>query len=157
MKPINIKYIVVHCSATSPDKNIGFKEIDQMHVNRGWSGCGYHFVIRRDGSIEPGRPIEYAGAHAYGVNKKSWGICLVGGVDKNNKPENNFNAEQLVTLEKIIRGLRYRAPRSEVLGHRDLSPDLDGDGVIEKHEWVKDCPCFDVKKWWLNSTKVRGI
>ena len=152
MKPSDIEYIVIHCSATPPNRDIGYREIDQMHRDRGWSGCGYHFIIRRDG-----RPIEYAGAHAYGVNKKSYGICLIGGVDSANKAENNFSAEQFQTLEKIVRGLRYRAPQAKILGHRDLSPDLDGDGVIEKHEWIKECPCFDVQTWWTNAVKVRGL
>ena len=34
----------------------------------------------------------------------------------------------------------------DVLGHRDTSPDLDGDGIVEPEEWTKMCPCFDAKE-----------
>jgi N-acetyl-anhydromuramyl-L-alanine amidase AmpD len=149
MKSEDIKYIVVHCSATTPDQDIGFKEIDKMHKAKGWNGCGYHFIIRRNGAIETGRPLQTKGAHVRGHNSHSWGVCLVGGLDYDTTPiEDDFTSAQLTSLNSIISGLLYRAPKAEVLGHRDLSPDLDGDGVVEKHEWLKQCPCMDAKEWF---------
>jgi N-acetyl-anhydromuramyl-L-alanine amidase AmpD len=68
-------------------------------------------------------------------------------VDENGGAKDNFTTEQLKSLTAIVATLERAYPGAEVLGHRDLSPDLNGDGVIEKHEWVKDCPCFDVRKW----------
>lgn len=157
MKPTDIKYIVVHCSATRSNQDIGYKEINQMHVDRGWSGIGYHIVIRRDGTIELGRPLDFAGAHAYGYNRVSYGVCLVGGLDKDgNTQENGFNPEQLQSLERVVRGLKLRAPQAEVLGHRDLSPDVNGDGVIESWEWKKQCPCMDAREWWAKAVQLRG-
>jgi len=138
-------YIVVHCSATGPGSDIGADEIDQWHKARGWSGIGYHAVIRRDGEIEFGRHFDEIGAHVQGQNARSVGICLVGGVDAAGKSENNFTEEQFESLEAMIEMLKHAYPMAEILGHRDLSPDLDGDGIVEKHEWLKDCPCFDVK------------
>ena len=150
---MDIKYIVVHCSATKTNFDIGKHDIDIWHKRRGWSGIGYHYVIRRDGTIEPGRPLDQIGAHAYGYNKVSWGVCLVGGLDKDGKAEDNFTAEQYHALEDILNELYEKAPQAQIVGHRDLSPDIDGDGVIEKWEWKKECPCFDVAEF----IKDRGI
>jgi len=146
----DVNYIVVHCSATKSSLDIGYDEIDQMHKDRGWRKCGYHFIIRLDGTIEIGRNLNEQGAHVGGVghNHDSWGICLIGGLNEDGEPTDTFNTAQRFSLEKIIRGLLYKAPDAEVLGHRDLSPDLDGDGVVEPHEWLKQCPCFDVRGWW---------
>jgi len=148
MRDSDIKYIVVHCSATPPRMNIGVKTINQWHRDRGWSGVGYHIVIRRDGTIEFGRPMDKTGAHAYGYNRVSWGICLIGGVDADGKAEDNFTSAQYLSLGLIVDALKVRVPDAEVLGHRDLSPDIDGDGVIEKWEWTKECPCFDARQWY---------
>jgi N-acetyl-anhydromuramyl-L-alanine amidase AmpD len=140
-------YIVIHCSATPPSSDIGADEIDEWHRGRGWNGIGYHAVIRRDGAIEFGRQFDEVGSHVKGQNYRSVGVCLVGGVDENGGAKDNFTTEQLKSLTAIVATLERAYPGAEVLGHRDLSPDLNGDGVIEKHEWVKDCPCFDVRKW----------
>lgn len=142
-------YIVVHASATKPESDIGADEIDDMHKRRGWSGIGYHAVIRRDGEIEFGRHFDEAGAHVQGQNYRSVGVCLVGGLDAAGKAEDNFTAAQKASLRAVLNMLTRAYPMAEVLGHRDLSPDADGDGVIEKHEWLKECPCFDARAWWL--------
>lgn len=144
---MNIEYIVIHCSATNPNQDIGAAEIDQWHRAKGWSGIGYHFVICRDGKIELGKPLHRIGAHAYGYNRVSWGLCMVGGVDSKNKPEDNFTNEQYTSLRNLLNVLSNIEPKAGILGHRDLSPDINGDGVIEKWEWMKDCPCFDVREF----------
>lgn len=145
----DIEYIVAHCSATPPSAECGFKEIDAMHKARGWRGCGYHLIIRRDGSIEQGRPLDEQGAHVHGYNAKAWGVCMEGGVDESNTPADNFTDKQYAALELVVRGLLNKAPGAIFVGHRDLSPDLDGDGVIKPHEWLKHCPCFDAGEWWM--------
>lgn len=140
-------YIVVHCSATPPATDIGADEIDDWHKARGWSGIGYHAVVRRDGQIEFGRHFDESGAHVKGQNYRSVGICMVGGIDEHGAAENNFSEDQFDSLTTIIAMLQRAYPDAEVVGHRDLSPDLDGDGVISAHEWVKECPSFDVAEW----------
>jgi len=131
--------------------DIGAKKIRQWHKLRGWSDIGYHYVIRRDGRIELGRPIEQVGAHVKGHNSDSIGVCMVGGLDEDlevtTKPAVNFGA-QWESLEIIVRFLKSIWPNAEVLGHRDLSPDTDGDGTVEPSEWLKQCPCFDAREWW---------
>ena len=73
-------YIAVHCAATPPKADIGVAAIDRWHRAKGWNGVGYHRVIRRDGTIEQGRPDEAVGAHVEGFNSTAVGICLAGGV-----------------------------------------------------------------------------
>ena len=140
-------YIVIHCSATKPGTDIGADEISQWHEDRGFDEIGYHAVIRRDGQVEFGRQFDEVGAHVMGQNYRSVGVCLVGGVNNNYEPENNFTEEQFESLGKVVDLLLLAYPGAVVVGHRDLSPDLDGDGVIEEHEWIKDCPSFDVGEW----------
>ena len=143
------KYIVVHCSATTPTSDIGADEIRDWHVRgNGWSDIGYHAVIRRDGEIEFGRHFDVSGAHVKGQNFQSVGICMVGGIDDEGNSEDNFTDFQYESLAYVVSMLVKAYPDADVLGHRDLSPDLDGDGVVEKDEWLKDCPCFDVREWW---------
>ena len=149
MKQTDIKYIVVHCSATRPDQECGVKEIDQMHKDRGWSGIGYHYVVRRDGSIEVGRPLTNAGAHVFGYNRESWGVCLEGGLDDEGNPKANYNGTQLRNLRQLLTTLSIMAPGADVRGHRDFSPDVNGDGVIDKYEYIKACPCFDANRWYV--------
>lgn len=142
-------YIVIHCTATRARDmdSVTVADVDRWHKARGWAGCGYHFVIEADGNISPGRDINERGAHVRGFNSRSIGIALVGGLDDDGKPCANFRPAQMVALSNQLEYLRGIYPFGEVLGHRDLSPDLDGDGVIERHEWLKECPCFDVRIW----------
>jgi N-acetylmuramoyl-L-alanine amidase len=147
-----IDTIVVHCSATPAGLDIGAREIRRMHMDPKrpggpFSDIGYHFVIRLDGEFEAGRVLEVPGAHVGGHNARSIGICLVGGLDLHRKPANTFTDEQFDSLADLIDTLLARFPGARVLGHRDLSPDKDGDGRVERHEWVKECPCFDVAEW----------
>lgn len=126
------KYIAVHCSATPPSMDIGEDELRRWHKDRGWSDIGYNIVIRRDGRIEVGRPLDHRGAHVKGFNSVALGICLIGGVDEANRPEENFNPEQYSSLELTIQFLDRVYPGCEIRGHRDFP------GV------AKACPSFDV-------------
>ena len=139
--------LVVHCSATRASQNIGVREITQWHLQRGFDTIGYHYVIRRDGDLETGRPENVIGAHVKGHNARSVGICMVGGVDNADKPSNNFTAAQFVALHELLLQLRKRHPNARILGHRDLSPDLNKDGKITPNEYIKACPSFDVETW----------
>jgi N-acetylmuramoyl-L-alanine amidase len=111
-------FIVVHCSASGPDSDIGVDEIDQWHKDRGWDGIGYHAVIRRSGEIEFGRHFDVAGSHVKGQNYRSVGLCLVGGVDERGEPENNFTHDQFESLRALLDMLQRAYPNAAVLGHR---------------------------------------
>jgi N-acetyl-anhydromuramyl-L-alanine amidase AmpD len=156
LDPKDIRYIVVHCSATRIGRDIGRNEIDLVHKARGWGRIGYHRVIRIDGTIEAGRALNEVGAHVYGHNRESIGICLIGGVDDHGRSAMTFTPAQFASLAGLLEELSIMFPGAEVLGHRDLSPDVDGDGVIERHEWLKDCPCFDTRHWLRTGVAVFG-
>ena len=141
-------YLVVHCSATRPEMDVGVNDIRKWHMAKGWIDVGYHYVIRRNGVVEAGRRLHTIGAHVKGYNATSVGICLVGGLDKGSQPADNFTPSQKKSLRKLLVELSARFTSAKVLGHRDLSPDVNGDGVIDRREWLKDCPCFDVQEWW---------
>lgn len=147
MKVSDIKYIVIHCSATYEGRPYDVEDIRAMHKRRGFRDVGYHFVIKLDGTIQKGRDIDEMGAHVKGHNSHSIGVCYIGGLDNDGKPKDTRTPEQKQSLKKLVDILSVIYPDAETLGHRDLSPDLDGDGVIEKHEWTKSCPVFDVRLW----------
>ena len=142
----DIDHIIIHCSATQAKADIGSTEIDKWHRARGWWGCGYHFIIRRSGLIESAesghrcRPVTRAGAHVAscgtGWNKRSIGICLVGGIDAKGKAEDNFTDEQYEALKELLDYLNHSFPNCTILGHRDLIKKTKGG--------PKDCPCFEV-------------
>ncbi len=116
---------------------------------------GYHFVIDVDGQIFPGRSLDEVGAHVQGFNANSLGICLVGGVER----EGKYTLAQWQALALTTRWLseKYSLPQKHLrwptgahtgmCGHRDLSPDLNGNGQTESREWLKTCPGFDVEAW----------
>lgn len=133
----NIKHIIVHCSYTPESMDIGAKDIDAWHRQRGWMGIGYHAVIRRDGTIEDGRPLDRTGAHVRGMNSISRGICLVGGMNRSKTgPELNFTDAQYKSLRKLIdQWKKEHYPGAKVSGHTDF----------DAH---KTCPNFDAGLWY---------
>lgn len=142
--------------------------IDDWHAARGFkrqpAACarfnarlphiGYHYVVDVDGYIWTGRHLDEAGAHVAGFNSNSVGICLVGGIER----EGRYTPEQWSSLADLVNALAMRlqvplVKRSGIraskgiCGHRDLSPDADGDGEVSPREWLKTCPGFDVATW----------
>lgn len=146
---MSFKNITIHCSATQNLEKYTVEAIRQMHTSRGWSDIGYHFVITTDGMLHAGRPLTRTGAHVKGHNTGNIGICMIGGVNHNSVSVTNFTDKQFETLEITISLLAscYNIDDADIKGHRDWSPDLNGDGEITSEEFMKDCPCFDVKEW----------
>lgn len=140
-----VDLIVIHCSATKETARLTPLALDRMHRQRGFNGCGYHYYIERDGKINSMRPSEKVGAHARGYNAHSLGICYEGGLDRNGCAADTRTERQKVSLRALVKVLRQLYPTiNRVVGHRDLSQDRNGDGVITPDEWTKQCPCFDV-------------
>lgn len=145
--------IVIHCSASPNGRHHHVRDIDAWHAARGMrrtpafrqrqnselGSIGYHFLIYINGAVATGRHLDEIGAHVRGHNSRSIGICMIG--------MDQFTAEQWVSLRTLVGGLREIYPRARVVGHRDLSPDTDKDGTVEKFEWIKTCPGFDVADW----------
>lgn len=152
MKKSDIDSIVIHCSATREGQDVRAADIDKWHKERGFKMIGYNYVIDLDGTIETGRPLTMDGAHCNtaglsgkAYNKHSIGICYVGGLDKSGKPADTRTDAQKRSMSNLIYQLKIDYNITDVLGHRDASPDKNGDGKISQNEWIKQCPCFDVR------------
>jgi N-acetyl-anhydromuramyl-L-alanine amidase AmpD len=143
--------IVIHCSATFECIDIDSNTIRSWHTTpknmggRGWSDIGYHYIIRLDGAVERGRYEEKIGAHVRGHNKNTLGICYIGGLDNKGKPKDTRTKAQKHALLMLIESLCDKYQIKSIKGHRDYSEDQNKDGIIEKWEWMKSCPCFDVE------------
>jgi N-acetylmuramoyl-L-alanine amidase len=150
-----IDRIVVHCSATKVTSNYTPEQLKKDHIARGFRTWGYHYYIRRDGTIIPMRPLGEMGAHASGYNAGSIGVCYEGGLDATGKPSDTRTAEQKKTMLSLLEELIAKHPIEHINGHRDLSPDLNADGIVEPDEWIKQCPCFDAKDEFKNLKSIR--
>ena len=114
-----------------PDQTSSAAQIDTWHrKDNHWKfGIGYHYVIRRDGTIEPGRPEWMVGAHCLNHNAHSLGICYEGGLDIRGDPADTRTPAQKEALRWLLGQLHRAYPRAVILGHHDLDPQ-------------KDCPCI---------------
>jgi hypothetical protein len=125
-------FIVIHCSWSPPSADWSVKDIDRMHRERGFLRVGYHYVARRDGTLEVGRPLDAVGAHAYPFNSSSVGICLIGGMAEGSREdEDNFTDAQKLTLDGVLRTLMDFYPDAIVVPHGELNRG-------------KTCPVMDV-------------
>lgn len=146
-----MKYITIHCSATKPKSDFNVERLRDLHVGKnGWSDIGYHFYITCDGVVHSCRPLNKPGAHTKGHNVDNIGVCMEGGINNDTgKSDDTFNSYQKRSLKNLVEYLQesFSIPNSNVKGHRDWSPDLNGDGTIQANEFIKQCPCFSVSKW----------
>jgi len=126
------KRIILHCTATPPDMYVDVATIRKWHTAKGWSDIGYHYLIHRDGTIEPGRPIQKIGAHTKRHNEDSVGVAYCGGVDQNNKPEDNMTMSQEVSFLLLVRSLRTVFGDMTLHGHNEFA--------------AKACPSFNVRE-----------
>lgn len=126
-----ITLIIVHCSANKAGSAFRMADIDRYHRSLGWIGCGYHYVIPTDGTIEPGRPEEMVGAHCKNHNRHSIGVCYIGGLSADGLPTDTRTEAQRITLRALLEQLHRRYPQALIVGHKDLKP-------------RKACPCFNV-------------
>ena len=130
-----ITLIVVHCSANKAGSALRMADIDRMHRERGWIGCGYHYVIPTDGTIEPGRPEEMMGAHCKRHNRYSIGVAYIGGLARDGTtPCDTRTPEQKAALRRLLSDLHERYPKALIVGHCNLDP-------RKPH-----CPGYDVIK-----------
>ena len=129
-----MKEIIIHCSATPNGRHHTAEDIHRWHLERGWDGIGYHYVITVKGQLQRGRPEYWQGSHARGHNEDSIGICMIG--------TDEFNLDQWSILENLVRKLIIKYPEAKVMGHNEVSD--------------KKCPGFDVQ-WWLENKVYKEI
>ena len=125
-----ITLIVIHCSAVRPDQTSSAAQIDTWHRQRGFHlGIGYHYVVRRNGEIEAGRPEYMVGAHCLNHNSHSIGVCYEGGYDARGQPADTRTEAQKASLRRLLETLHKDYPEALIVGHHDLDP-------------KKACPCI---------------
>ena len=129
-----INKLIVHCTATPEFKDFDVEDVREWHVNgNGWSDIGYHYLIKLDGTVQEGRPINKIGAHVAGHNRDSIGIAYVGGMDKNmDEWIDTRTDQQKDSLFNLLMDLKFGFPDAVVYGHNDFTD-------------KKVCPCFDAK------------
>ena len=138
--------IIIHCSAVRPDQTSSAAQINLWHRrdNHWKNGIGYHYVIRRDGTIEPGRPEWMVGAHCVNHNAHSIGVCYEGGLDIRGQPDDTRTPAQKAAMRRLLEELHGRYPKAVILGHHDLNP-------------LKPCPCIkDVVHEYADLNGVRA-
>lgn len=135
-----ITEIIIHCSATPEGKDFTAADIDRWHKERGFKKIGYHYVIKLDGTIELGRPIDEVGAHCSGHNQGSVGVCYIGGIGTSLGPTlpegrvgplDTRTPKQKESMRLLIGVLLRMFPKATLHGHNEFAK--------------KACPCFDVK------------
>ena len=141
-----IDLIIIHCSATRADSDFSAQDVNTAHRYRGFSSWGYHYYIRKSGQVELMRSEDVPGAHARGYNANSLGVCYEGGLDCHGLAKDTRTEWQRHSLRVLVRALKMDYPEARIIGHRDLSPDVNGNGEVEPMEWTKECPCFEVGK-----------
>jgi N-acetyl-anhydromuramyl-L-alanine amidase AmpD len=109
-----VNSVILHYSYSD---DVSAATIDGWHRARGWNGCGYHYVVRKDGKVENGRPVETVGAHCYGFNTNSIGICLTGSDKMLWYP----SAAQYDSLQTLLQDLmkRFNIPSMNIFFHRE--------------------------------------
>lgn len=132
MSADSVRYLVLHCSATRCNQDYGVEQLRRDHKNRGFYDVGYHFYIRKDGTMTQHRFLLEVGAHARPYNRCSIGICYEGGLDEHGKPCDTRTPEQTDRINDVLYRLHKLFPKAKIVGHRDLQ------GTTPK-----DCPCLN--------------
>lgn len=133
--PGAVRYLVIHCSATRCDRDYTAEQLLRDHKARGFRTVGYHFYIRRDGSVTQHRKLLEVGAHCRPWNRCSIGICYEGGLDEQGRPADTRTPEQTEQLILLLMRLVKLFPDTRIRGHRDMPGSIP-----------KACPCFDAER-----------
>lgn len=128
-----IKYLVVHCTATSQDTKIQ-SIIDYWRKVLGWKNNGYHFIIDKNGNTSKITPIDKIANGVKNHNANSIHISYIGGIDSKGKAVDNRTIAQKESLLYYLRDLKRKFPKAKILGHREFA------GV------KKECPCFNASE-----------
>ncbi|TGX82982.1 N-acetylmuramoyl-L-alanine amidase [Palleniella muris] len=143
-----IERIFVHCTAGSQKATV--KEVLAEFRRKGWQNPGYHYLITADGSCHRLLGEEHASNGVKGYNSTSINIAYTGGVDERLRSTDNRTDAQKAGLLQLLKELRGRYPKAVIMGHRDISPDKNKNGIIDPWERIKECPCFDAKDEYKN-------
>ena len=126
-----VKYIIVHCSATREDRDYTVEQLRRDHLARGFIDIGYHYYIRKDGTVTRHRRLTEVGAHCRPFNRCSIGICYEGGLDANGKPKDTRTLEQRGAIITLLIELKRKFPNAMIRGHNEMPGSVP-----------KACPCY---------------
>ena len=141
----SIKRIFVHCTAGNK-RQIAESLLYFFHHVKGWNNPGYHYVVEYDGKVVQLAPEERVVNGVKGFNSTSISIAYTGGIDDKGKACDTRSNAQKKAMRELLEELRQRYPDAEILGHRDISPDTNHNGIVDPWERIKECPSFDAKK-----------
>jgi len=136
-----INKIIIHCSATPECRDVKASTVKKWHTDKGWTDIGYHFVVELDGTIVEGRPIKKVGAHTYGYNSSSIGICYIGGMTSDmSEPLDTRTEAQKESLNVLLMYLHLVVPEASIHGHNEFKN--------------KACPSFNVQEEYKHLKKM---
>lgn len=133
--------IFVHCTASS--QRATPEDLMAEFRKKGWKRPGYHYVVDAQGHTHHLLPDDYVANGVYGYNAKSLHVAYIGGIDAHGRPVDNRTPEQRHALSALLSSLHRLHPKAVILGHRDISPDRNHNGIVDPWERIKECPCFD--------------
>lgn len=139
-----IKYIFVHCTAGSQKQTV--EDLKAEFKAKGWNAPGYHYVIALDGKVTKLLDTDKVSNGVKGYNSNSINVAYIGGIDENGKPKDTRTDMQKKALLQLLKWLKVEHLGAEIMGHRDISPDKNGNGIVDPWERIKECPCFDAKE-----------
>lgn len=144
----------MHCTASYQETTTE-QTLRNEFTRKGWKNPGYHYVVKPDGGIIFMQPEEKEANGVAGYNKNSIHVAWIGGVDKlHPQGIDNRTGMQKLTLFDLLVKLKQKYKDAIVLGHRDISPDLNHNGVVDPWERIKACPCFDAMKEYEDINKL---
>ena len=130
-----VTYLIIHCTATKCNVDYTEDDLLQDHLKRKFVTVGYHYYVRKDGTVKQFRPLDKIGAHCKPYNSVSIGICYEGGLDENGNPANTLTYLQYQAIGALLVELQNKFPDAVVRGHRDMP-------LASK----KACPCYNARK-----------
>ena len=129
--------IVIHHTGNSTDDDLSAEQLHRSHKNLGWAGVGYHFIVRKDGTVELGRPDWAVGAHAEGFNYTSIGVHVCGNFNAAEPTKDQLDALPML-LADICEAYGLIASDSIVMGHRDLmATECPGDNLYKHLDEIR--------------------
>lgn len=138
-----IKRIFVHCTAGSQRQTVA--DLQAEFKRKGWKNPGYHYVIQDDGTVKQLLGEQFVSNGVKGYNSTSVNVAYMGGIDADGKAVDNRTDAQKASLITLLKELKGRYPNAEIMGHRDISHDTNGNGIVDPWERIKECPCFNAK------------
>ena len=139
MRDINI--IFVHCTAGNQRQKI--TDLLAEFRMKGWKNPGYHYVVDADGLTHQLLSVEKVSNGVRGFNAHSINVAYLGGIDAKGRPVDNRTEAQKIELRELLQVLHKQFPKAKIMGHRDISPDVNHNGKVDPNERIKECPCFD--------------